>query len=229
MPRRRRFIAAGGCYHVINRGNNRATVFDRPSDYKAFAYLIRDAQERGPLDLLAACLMPNHFHLVVRPHGRDDIGRWMHWLLTTHSHRYHLARGTSGRVWQGPYKAFPVERDLHLFTVMRYVERNAVRAGLVGRARDWCWSSASWRHGPAWLAALIVEPPVARPLNWDGFLDQPQTLEELESVRTCVNRQCPFGSQAWLKSAAECQWYEPPVRKRGRPRKKNAPVPPGNR
>jgi len=219
MPRRRRFISAGGCYHVINRGNNRATVFHGPADYWAFTRLIRQAQTRNPLDLLAACLMPNHFHVVVRPHGRADIGRWMHWLQTTHSHRYHRARGTSGRVWQGPYKAFPVAPDAHLLAVMRYVERNAVRANLVEKSRDWCWSSASWRHGPPWRAALVAEAPVARPSNWDEFVDQPQSVEELESVRTCVDRQCPFGGEAWLASAAECEWYEPRPRRRGRPRK----------
>jgi len=146
MPRRARSIVAGGCYHVINRGNNRATVFHDAAEYAAFIGLLSDAQERTPVELFAACLMPNHFHLVVRPDGRHDIGRWIHWLLTTHSHRYHLRHETTGRVWQGPYKAFPIEQDGHLLTVLRYVERNAVRAGLVTRSRDWPWGSAAWRH-----------------------------------------------------------------------------------
>jgi putative transposase len=84
--------------------------------------------------LLAVCLMPNHFHLVVSQHCARDISRWMQRLLTTHTHRHHLRHGTSGRVWQGRFKAFPIKQDDHLLTVMRYVERNASRAGLVNRA-----------------------------------------------------------------------------------------------
>lgn len=218
MSRPPRSIHAGSCYHVINRGNNRATIFHHPGDYGAFISLIRDAQERLPLDLFAACLMPNHFHLVVRPHGPDDVGTWMHWLLTTHSHRYHLTHGTSGRVWQGRYKAFPIEQDAHLLTVLRYVERNAVRAGFVARARDWRWGSASWRHGPAARSALLQVPPVSLPVGWDDYVDQPQTTQELESMRACVNGQRAYGGDEWTAAAPECQgWSAPAVRRRGRP------------
>ncbi|HEX9206960.1 MAG TPA: transposase [Steroidobacteraceae bacterium] len=210
MPRARRSIHAGCCYHVINRGNNRAAVFHRAADYSAFIGLIRAAQQRRRLDLLGACLMPNHFHLVVRTAGRDDIGAWMHWLLTTHAHRYHLANGTSGRVWQGRYKAFPIEQGAHLLTVLRYVERNAVRAGFVERARDWRWGSAAWRHGPASRTALLASPPATLPPCWDDYVDLPQTEEELESMRACVNGQRPYGSSDWIDVAPECQGFLKP-------------------
>lgn len=218
MPRPPRSIHAGCCYHVINRGNNRAAIFHRPADYAAFVALIRDAQERLRLDLFAACLMPNHFHFVVRPPGRDDIGTWMHWLLTTHSHRYHLANGTCGRVWQGRYKAFPIEQTEHLITVLRYVERNAVRAGLVERARDWRWGSAAWRHGPASRSALLTSSPVTLPHCWDDYVDQPQTAAELECVRACVNSQRAFGAREWTESAPECEGLAGVAGRRGRPR-----------
>ena len=204
MPRIFRTLVANGYYHVINRGNNRAKVFHQSADYAAFVALIREAQQRIELDLFAACMMPNHFHLVVRPKSRIDIGRWMHWLQTTHSHRYHLGHGTSGRVWQGPYKAFPIEQDGHLLTVLRYVERNPVRAGLVERARDWKWGSCAWRKGPASRAALLAEPPVRLPEDWDDFVDMPLTTEELEAVRACVNRQRPYGAESWIQHAPEC-------------------------
>jgi len=105
MPRTARATVAGLCYHVINRGNNRARVFASSGDYRVFLELVSAVQIRIPLDLLAACLMPNHFHLVVVPHGHSDLGRWVQWLLTTHVHRYHRWYGTSGRLWQGRFKA----------------------------------------------------------------------------------------------------------------------------
>jgi putative transposase len=79
--------------------------------------------------------MPNHFHLVLWPRGDGDLSRWMQWLLTSHVRRYHRHYGGSGHVWQGRFKAFPVQKDRHLLIALRYVERNPVRAGLVERRR----------------------------------------------------------------------------------------------
>jgi putative transposase len=119
MPRTARSLLAGGHYHLINRGNNQATVFSTAADFDGFLRLIAEAQDRVQLRLLAACLMPNHFHVVAAQRGSGDISRWMHWLLTTHSHHHHRRHGSSGRVWQGRYKAFLIEQDGHLLTVMR--------------------------------------------------------------------------------------------------------------
>lgn len=94
----------------MNRGNNRATVFNSPADYLAFVGLMVEAQARQALDLLAVCLMPNHFHLVARPLGDLDLSDWMHWLLTTHVRRHHGRQQSTGRVWQGRFKAFPGEQ-----------------------------------------------------------------------------------------------------------------------
>jgi putative transposase len=216
------------CYHVLNRGNNRATLFRRPADYAAFVALIREAQARIALDLLAACIMPNHFHLVVRPTHAGDVGRWMHWLLTTHAHRYNLAHGTSGRVWQGRFKAFPIEQDDHLLTVVRYVERNAARAGLVSKARHWPWGSAAWRIGPATRSAMLARLPVELPRGWEDYVDQPQTSAEMEALRACVVSQRPYGSESWRGHAQECAAFRP-ARRLGRPRKPGSPEPQASR
>jgi putative transposase len=121
-------------YHALNRGNGREAVFHKPSDYEAFVEAMAQGCERVPVDLLGYCLMPNHFHLLLRPHHDGDLGRWMRWLLTAHVRRYRRRYGTSGHVWQGTFKAFPIEDDDHLVTVLRYVERNALRAELVAHA-----------------------------------------------------------------------------------------------
>ncbi|HUG89208.1 MAG TPA: transposase, partial [Planctomycetaceae bacterium] len=87
----------------------------------------------------------NHFHLVLWPHKDGDLSRWMQWLLTAHVRRYHRHYGGSGHVWQGRFKAFPIQQDEHLLSVLRYVERDALRVGLVRRAEDWPWGSlAEW-------------------------------------------------------------------------------------
>jgi putative transposase len=88
MPRTVRASAGGFCYHAINRGNARAKVFHKDEDFAAFVRIIVEAGVRVPIRILAYCLMPNHFHLVLWPRGDGDLSRWMHWLLTTHVRRY---------------------------------------------------------------------------------------------------------------------------------------------
>jgi putative transposase len=149
----------------MNRGNERAQVFHSDDDYHAFVALLRQACGRVPMRIIGYCLMPNHFHCVLWPPGNDDMARWMDWLLTTHVGRYRKQYGGSGHVWQGRYKAFPIEPNHHLRTVLRYVERNALRAHLVERAEDWLWSSLRELLAPPALAWL--DPgPVPRGDDW---------------------------------------------------------------
>jgi putative transposase len=137
MPRTSRAAQGGYCYHVLNRGNGRRTVFCDEDDYGFCAVLLRRACARVPVRVLSYCLMPNHFHVVLWPQADDDLALWMHWLLTSHVARHRKRYRTTGHVWQGRFKAFPIEEDEHLLTVLRYVERNPLRANLVSRAEDW--------------------------------------------------------------------------------------------
>src|SRR4029078_883694 len=165
MPRTARASVGGLCYHVLNRGNGQAEVFHKEADYAAFVDLMVEANERLPLRILGYVLMPNHFHLVLWPRGDGDLSRWMQWLLTAHVRRYHRHYHGSGHVWQGRFKAFPIEQDEHLLTVLRYVERNPLRANLVERAEDWQWSSLRLftpRPQVDWLHA----GPVPRGRTW---------------------------------------------------------------
>ncbi len=86
-----------GIYHVINRGNGRQTVFHKDRDSESFLKLLQEAKERNPVKLYGYCLMPNHFHMAVRPEKGEDLSKWMQWLLTSHVRRYHrhYERGNS--------------------------------------------------------------------------------------------------------------------------------------
>jgi putative transposase len=218
MPRTARVIVGNHCYHVLNRANRRATVFHEPADYGQFLALIARAQERVQVPILAACLMPNHFHLVVRPTADGDLSTWMHWAFTTHVRWHHAKYGGDGCIWQGRYKAFLIQTDHHLLTVMRYVERNALRARLVERAEDWRWGSLAWRSMPRQPVA-IAESPVALPSYWRHLVNEPQTDAELAAVRACVSRGRPFGTEEWVKARAAEFGLESSLNPVGRPRK----------
>ena len=222
MPRTARAVVGGQCYHVINRGNGRAQIFHEPGDYRRFIALIGEAQARIELELFAACLMPNHFHLLVRPRHGTDLGEWMHWLLTTHVRRHHNHNQSSGRLWQGRFKAFLVQEDDHLLTVARYIERNALRARLVKRAEDWPWGSLSWRLGLQ-RGVAISACPVCLPRGWLEYVNSPQTGAELEALRACVNRQRPFGNADWTALTATELGLTSSLRPVGRPSKQRLP------
>ena len=216
MPRTARSIVAGYCYHVLNRANNRARIFHDYSDYAAFTGLIAAAQQRHPVPLLAACMMPNHIHLVFQPLADADLGRWMHWLFTTHVSRHRRKYQSVGRLWQGRFKASAIQRDHHLLTVMRYVERNAMRANLVSRAEDWAWGSLNWRV----RGHPLVTPqpsPVPLPENWTELVNKAQTAEELQSLRDSINRQRPIGSESWVNCAVNALGMQSSINPAGRP------------
>jgi putative transposase len=142
----------------------------------------------------------------------------MQWLMTSHVRRYHRYHHTEGHVWQGRFKAFPIQADEHLLAVLRYVERNALRAGLVERAEAWRWGS---------LAARIAQPvptfPVpARlelPRNWLDRVNRPQSEAEIDAIRRSIERGAPLGHESWQRRTAAKLGLEPSLRPRGRPRK----------
>ena len=128
---------------VLNRANARMQIFDKERDYDAFERILDEAVGRVKMRLLAYCVMPNHWHLVVWPRREGDLSTFVGWLTLTHTQRWHAHRHSvgSGHVYQGRFKSFLVESDEHLGTVCRYVERNALRAGNRSRPGTCSWAS----------------------------------------------------------------------------------------
>ncbi len=219
MPRASRAAAGGFCYHVLNRGNARAEVFHKDGDYDAFIKIIAEASLRNPMRVLAYSLMPNHFHLALWPAKDGDLSRWMHWLLTTHVRRYQRHYHSSGHIWQGRFKSFPVQGDENLRVVLRYIERNPLRAALVERAEDWPWSSL---HGAsAGVAALIRldAGPAPRGDGWVEAVNSPMFETEVAGVRESIRRDRPLGDQIWTLATAKELGLEYSLHPPGRPPK----------
>src|SRR5271163_2764361 len=143
MGRAKRAADGGLIYHVLNRANGRLRIFDDAADFEAFERILEEAVKRTGTDLLAFCLMPNHWHLVVKPNQDGELSRFVGWLTLTHTQRWHAHRHSAGtgHVYQGRFKSFPIQDDTHFLTVCRYVERNALRANLAARAEEWRWGS----------------------------------------------------------------------------------------
>jgi putative transposase len=221
MPRTARASQAGYTYHVLNRGNARSEVFHKAGDFSAFLEVIGESSVRLPMAMLAYCLMPNHFHMVVRPQGDGDLSLWMQWLMTTHVSRYVKHHGHSGHVWQGRFKAFPIQDDNHLVTVVRYVERNPLRANLVTRAEDWPWSSLGAFPAGIDVALDLASEDLLRCGDWTEFVNTPMTEAETAAIEQSIRRNRPFGSDAWTRATAEQLGLESSLRSPGGQRRQN--------
>jgi len=223
MARPPRITESGVVYHVLNRRVMRLELFEKDRDYQAFERVLAASLDRPDAPgLLAYCLMPNHWHLVVQARARTDLSTWMQWLTVTHTHRrhshYHMIG--QGPLYQGRFKSFPVQGDVHFLTVCRYVEANALRAGLVRRAENWRWGSLWSRENDKgalheWLRAW----PVDRPRNWLAEVNRELAETAIQSVRRSVVRGVPLGGGAWQKRMAKRLGLDMTLRPRGRPRK----------
>lgn len=222
MPRRARIAPGGMVFHCLNRGNERRELFADRGDYAAFERVLEATLAAEPVRLLGYCLMPNHWHLLLWPQADGQLGRFMQRLTTTHVRRWQAHRHGEGlgHVYQGPFKSFPVQDDRHFLLVARYVERNALRAGLADRAEVWQWGSL-WRRqsGSPQERGILSEWPVARPSDWLTWVNRPQSAKELAALHQSLSRGQPFGDSQWQSRTAAALDLQSTFRKRGRPRK----------
>jgi putative transposase len=181
-------------------------IFNTDSDYKHFEALLQEAKDLTGMRVLAYCVMPNHFHLVLHPRTDDDMGAFMGWLTTTHVRQYRTRTETigQGHLYQGRYKSFPVETDIHALMVVRYVEQNPLRAKLTTRAEDWQWSSL-WRRekGTIKEKALLDPLPIHLPENYLDEVNDVPGEEVLETIRCSVNKGKPYGTLQWVEGVIQ--------------------------
>lgn len=221
MPRIKRVDVGGEVYHVLNRSNARVQIFDSNKDYKQFEDILEEAVEKYGVRLLAYCIMPNHWHLVLYPKTDGELSQFMSWLSNTHTRRWHIAKNTvgQGHLYQGRYKSFICEKDEQLLTVLRYVERNAKTANLVELAEEWQWSSV-WRreHGTLGQKKLLSAWPTSIPNDYLKILNQPLTSKEEEKLTLSEERSVPYGKDAWKDKVVSKYGIEQVLRGVGRPR-----------
>ena len=223
MGRPPRITEPGLAYHVLNRRVMRLPLFLKDDDYLAFERVLAKSLSRPDAPrLLAWCLMPNHWHLVVHAGHQTDLSAWMQWVTVTHTHRWHAHTHTTGEgpLYQGRFKSFPIQTDDHFLAACRYVEANAKRAKLVERAEQWRWASL-WtrRRGGSELKRWAQRWPVSRPRNWLAQVNGSMDEESLAAVRRSVTRGVPLGAESWRARIAQRLGLDITLRPRGRPRK----------
>lgn len=217
MSRSPRISVAGTIFHVLNRANSKLEIFRQNIDYQEFINLLAQSLKKYKIDIYSYQIMPTHWHIVCSCRVDGEISRWMAWLQMMHTRKWHSRHKSIGRghFYQGRFKSFIIQEDQHFLQVCRYVERNALRAGLVQRAEDWRWSSLFRKN-----KIPISKWPIEKPENYLEFVNSLVTNKELELVRKSIVKGVPLGDDVWKSKVILENNLEITTRQVGRPRKK---------
>lgn len=198
MPRPVRQIVPGIPHHVIQRGNRQQSIFESDADRSRYLQFLKDACDAHNLRCLAWCLMDNHIHLVLVPPQVDSLRAAMSSVHTRYAQRFNFEHGLSGHLFQGRFSSYPMD-DGHMMIAVRYVENNPVKAGIVGAAEEWPWSSArAHLDGPTdGLTDIAALGPHIR--NWRAYLaDGVEAADRDDAIEGALRSGRPIGSADWV-------------------------------
>jgi putative transposase len=224
MGRPKRADEGGLIHYVLNRANARMTIFEKDGDYEAFELVLEEAVDRTQTRLLAYCVMPNHWHLIVWPHQDGAVSRFVGWPTLTHTQRWHAHRHTRG---ERPRLSAPVQvvpgperRTLSHRLPLRRAQRFAGEPGRASRRLAMVQpgsSKAVDSRGASRLSAW----PLERPRNWVELVNAAQTEAELSALPRSVRHGCPFGEASWSDQMVRRLGLEVTLRPQGRRKKQH--------
>jgi putative transposase len=220
MGRNKRLVLPGYPHHITHRGNRRGNTFLTEEDRWTYKEWLIEYTERYEIAVWAYCFMDNHIHAVAVPalitsfsftfralQGR--YARWINWKYDS-----------TGHLWEGRYFSTPID-ERRLWTAVRYVELNPVRAGLVERAEDYPWSSARAHCNGIFDPLLAPSSPFPGSIeDWSDWLKQGITDQEAMEIRRKTQRGEPYGSDAFVKKLEDALGRPLRIGKIGRPRKR---------
>ncbi|MDC1205312.1 transposase [Candidatus Pacebacteria bacterium] len=221
MARAPRIDVGGEIYHCLNRSVSRQQIFNDISDYQLFEGILEEIHDITAVDILAYTVMPNHFHLVLKPESDGNLSDFMKRLTVTHTQRHRVKTKTVGEgpVYQGRYKSFLVQEDSHLLTILRYVERNPLTANLVANIKEWKHGSVYRRYyGTQKEKELLTQWPIPEQEDYLTILSQPLTSKEFEKLALSRDRGVPYGSDGYVFDKIEQYNLQTTQREKGRPR-----------
>jgi len=229
LPRYARQIKANWVYHILQRGNNRQTVFFSDKDYFVFKDYIRAALSKYPCKIFAYILMSNHFHLLIQPLGKRNLSYFMKMLSQKYTQYLNKTYSRTGSLWQGKYKLCPVSIDEYLLKCAVYIEQNPIRAGIVIDPTIYPYSSLRGKIGFS-SDDLIKFDPVYNSLGktniekqdaYKKLLYRVLDAEEITMIRDAVNKEMIYSNSDFKKCAEDFLGRELIFRPRGRPKKDN--------
>ena len=214
-------------YHVLNRGNNRQVVFAEDQDDFHYLEILKRYKKKFKFKIFAYCLMTNHIHLILKTSSDGTISQIMKAMTIAHTCHYHYKYKTSGHIWQGRFKSPIVSDDDYLLTLMRYIEQNPVRAGIVDDPEKYPFSSyqantsvrkdnlVDKEENPVFLG--LANTIQERTKAYKQFASTLLEEDKLKLIRKTLNGQSHFTSERFLIQIKEKLRIKQ-KRPRGRPR-----------
>ena len=229
MARLPRYALPGQTQHVIQRGNNRCTIFVTDDDYQFYLQCLNDAAKKTGCDVHAYVLMTNHVHLLVTPQYKESIAKMLQSIGRRYVQYFNQAYKRTGTLWEGRYKATLIDSEAYLLTCYRYIELNPVRAGMVLRPEEHAWSSYRC-HAEGAANSLITDHPLysalgltieARQSAYRELLCSDLNSTELDSIREATNKAWVLGSHRFKEEISALAGRRVTTLSKGRPRKLN--------
>ena len=228
MPRSARIIVPNIPHHIVQRGHNRSSVFAEPADFRYYLQTLRTWKNALGVKVYGYCLMTNHVHLILEP--PDDgrvVGKLMRRLAGRQTRYVNKLEGRTGSLWEGRYKASPIQTERYLLACSRYVERNPVRARVVATPEDYAWSSIHHKLKTASAGWLDVDPcfealgtsRCERARYYADYVSGGVKAEEEELIRQAVNRNQLTGDDSFVREIEARIGRRIELRGRGRPKK----------
>ena len=197
MARLARVVIPGLPHHVTQRGNGRARTFFGDDDYALYRDLLASSCRAADVEIWAWCLMPNHVHLILVPSDADGLRRALAPVHRRYAGIIQARRKRTGHFWQGRFGCVAMDEE-HLAAALRYVSLNPVRARLVGRARDWRWSSVRAQLGGRNDGVTTLAPVRKRFPDFANFLSEEADAEMIERLRNAESIGRPLGNRKFL-------------------------------
>jgi REP element-mobilizing transposase RayT len=182
MARRKTSFLTGHYYHIFNRGANKELIFREAENYHFLLRRVKEASLKFQAAIIAYCLMPNHYHFMLRQDGELLISQFIQGIFNSYSKAFNKAFQRTGTLFEGPYKAVHIDKEDHLLHLCRYIHRNPLEAGLVNDLSDWPYSNyLEWvgKRSGILFDAKFVKAHFIDPDEYERFvLDYIPTSEE---------------------------------------------------
>ena len=217
MPRTARIVFQEYPHHITQRGNYRQQVFSKGSEYSIYLKWLNEYAIRYELKILAYCLMPNHVHFAAIPYKPDSLSRTFNVCHMRYAQYFNKRNLVSGHLWQGRFYSSVLE-DNHLYSVVRYIENNPVRARLVKEAWDWKWSSANAHLNNAKsILHLIDVKKYISDIDWAEYLHGSEEDMVIKTIRDRTLSGKPIGSDTFIERLERMSGRSLRALPRGRP------------
>lgn len=199
MPRMARIVVPGIPHHLIQRGNRSQLVFFKDQDRQSYLNILAHFAKKYDVEIWSYCLMTNHVHLAAVPSTSGSLAKLMSRVHKNYTMMINIRNNWKGTLWQGRYLSYPMD-ERYLYTCIRYIERNPVRARIVERPEDYPWSSARahiFKKGDEVLSDFFMLEQIT---DWRAYLAENENKDDLEEIRKNQGTGRPLGSEMFYES-----------------------------